>query len=91
MGDTEAPVVSTIALIPDPLIWPAPVRKCVNGRTSGLSAAILIVAGLPAFTLSGLADQRAVGGRGCLIENVALQVATLFFFWFSAVAVALMV
>ena len=54
---------------------------------SRLSAATVSVNESPGLIVCGLAEQVAVGGRGCFTVKGAEQLAVLFFFSLASVAV----
>jgi len=91
----EAPVVSRVAEFPLPEILP-PLEvhpPTVTGTLSGLVQVQVMVAGLPGWTVDGLAEQEICGGflGGSFTVKLAVQLAVLFFLALGSVTVAVTV
>jgi len=95
MGPGEAPVVSRVAEFPLPEILPplAVHPPTVTGTLSGLVQVQVMVAGVPGWTVDGLAEQEICGGffGGSFTVKLAVQLAVLFFFALGSVTVAVTV
>ena len=85
----EAPVVSSVALLPFPVMFPlvAVQPLTVTGTLSGLVQVHETFTVPPACKLVGLAVQETVGGffGGSLTLKLAVAVASPFFFLFGSV------
>ena len=95
MGPDEAPVVFRVAEFPLPEMLPplAVHPPTVTGTLSGLVQVQVMVAGVPAWTIDGFAEQEICGGflGSSFTVKFAVQLATLFFVALGSVTVAVVV
>ena len=81
-GPAEAPVVVSVAELPlAEMLPPLEVQPAtVTGALSGLVQVQVMVAGVPASTVAGLAEQEICGGFSGFTVKFEVQLASPFFF-----------